>query len=89
MEKICDNMRTEPKIFHARIDLVAEKFWKIIEITLVQVLHARGVISVFFIGTVFQVRKRIVSLDVYCLLKIAMSLVSDVVYDSYHLSACA
>ena len=27
--KICDNVGTEPKIFHARINLVSDESWKI------------------------------------------------------------
>ena len=35
--KICDNMKTEPKIFHALNNLVSDKLGKTIKITSLQV----------------------------------------------------
>ena len=35
--KICDNMKTEPKIFHACINLLSDKLGKTIKITSLQI----------------------------------------------------
>ena len=37
--KICDNMKTESKIFHARINLVSDKLEKTVKITSLQLLR--------------------------------------------------
>ena len=39
--KICNNMKTEPKIFHARINLVSDKLGKNINITSLHSPHAQ------------------------------------------------